>query len=73
MTTATLHTTMGDIIVELFPDHAPKTVANSTKLATVFGAWLGNSSMTMSPSDGCRVALVLFDTSVMWRPGESNP
>ena len=34
MTTATLHTTMGDIVVELFPDHAPKTVANFVELAT---------------------------------------
>jgi len=24
MSTATLHTTMGDIVVELFPNHAPK-------------------------------------------------
>jgi len=28
MTQATLHTSAGDIIVELFPNHAPKTVAN---------------------------------------------
>ena len=30
---ATLHTTMGDIEVRLFPDHAPKTVANFVGLA----------------------------------------
>ena len=33
MTTATLHTTVGDITIELFPNHAPKTVANFTELA----------------------------------------
>ncbi|OQO90726.1 peptidylprolyl isomerase [Saccharomonospora piscinae] len=32
-TTATLHTNRGDINVVLFPDHAPKTVANFTGLA----------------------------------------
>ena len=33
MTQATLHTSEGSIEVELFPDDAPKTVANFTKLA----------------------------------------
>ncbi|MFN2467704.1 MAG: peptidylprolyl isomerase [Gaiellaceae bacterium] len=33
MTTATLHTSLGPIEVELFDDDAPKTVANFTKLA----------------------------------------
>ncbi|WP_132992650.1 peptidylprolyl isomerase [Gordonia zhaorongruii] len=31
--TATLHTNRGDIIIELFPNHAPKTVANFVGLA----------------------------------------
>jgi peptidyl-prolyl cis-trans isomerase A (cyclophilin A) len=31
--TATLHTSLGDIRVALFPDHAPKTVANFVGLA----------------------------------------
>lgn len=31
--TATLHTTLGDIRLVLFPDHAPKTVANFVGLA----------------------------------------
>ena len=31
---ATLHTTLGPIVVELFPNEAPKTVANFTGLAT---------------------------------------
>lgn len=34
MTTATLHTTHGDIKIELFADQAPKTVANFVGLAT---------------------------------------
>ncbi len=33
-THATLHTNHGDITIELFPDHTPKTVANFTGLAT---------------------------------------
>jgi cyclophilin family peptidyl-prolyl cis-trans isomerase len=33
MTTATLHTSEGPIEIELFPDEAPKTVENFTKLA----------------------------------------
>ncbi|MGC4152892.1 MAG: peptidylprolyl isomerase [Propionicimonas sp.] len=32
--TATLHTNHGDIVITLFPDHAPKTVANFVGLAT---------------------------------------
>ena len=31
--TATLHTSQGDIRINLFPDHAPKTVANFVGLA----------------------------------------
>ena len=31
--TATIHTNQGDIVVDLFPDHAPKTVANFVGLA----------------------------------------
>jgi peptidyl-prolyl cis-trans isomerase A (cyclophilin A) len=36
---ATLHTSAGDIRIELFPNHAPKTVANFTGLATGTKAW----------------------------------
>ncbi|GAA2721130.1 peptidylprolyl isomerase [Cellulomonas aerilata] len=36
---ATLHTTAGDIRIELFPNHAPKTVANFTGLATGSTTW----------------------------------
>ena len=33
MSTATLHTNRGDIVIELFEDHAPKTVENFVGLA----------------------------------------
>ncbi|GII98830.1 peptidyl-prolyl cis-trans isomerase A (cyclophilin A) [Sediminihabitans luteus] len=36
---ATLHTTAGDIRIELFPNHAPKTVQNFTGLATGAKEW----------------------------------
>ncbi len=39
MTNATLHTNLGDIKVTLFPDHAPKTVANFVGLADGSKAW----------------------------------
>ena len=32
--TATLHTNHGDIVIQLFPDQAPKTVANFVGLAS---------------------------------------
>ena len=36
---ATLHTSAGDIRIELFPNHAPNTVANFTGLATGTKTW----------------------------------
>ncbi|MBX9243445.1 peptidylprolyl isomerase [Actinotalea ferrariae] len=36
---ATLHTTSGDIRIELYPNHAPKTVRNFVGLATGTQAW----------------------------------
>ena len=39
MTQATLHTNHGDIVIELFPNHAPKTVANFVELATGQREW----------------------------------
>jgi peptidyl-prolyl cis-trans isomerase A (cyclophilin A) len=36
---ATLHTNHGDIRIELYPDHAPKTVRNFTELATGDREW----------------------------------
>ncbi|MCZ2810892.1 peptidylprolyl isomerase [Modestobacter sp. VKM Ac-2979] len=37
---AVLHTNHGDITVDLFPDHAPKTVANFTELAEGSREWI---------------------------------
>jgi peptidyl-prolyl cis-trans isomerase A (cyclophilin A) len=37
---ATLHTNHGDIRIELFPNHAPKTVRNFTGLATGAQEWV---------------------------------
>ena len=36
---ATLHTTAGDVQLRLFPDHAPKTVANFVELAEGSRQW----------------------------------
>jgi peptidyl-prolyl cis-trans isomerase A (cyclophilin A) len=36
---ATLHTTAGDIVLQLFPNHAPKTVANFVELAEGTREW----------------------------------
>jgi peptidyl-prolyl cis-trans isomerase A (cyclophilin A) len=36
---ATLHTTAGDIVIRLFPDHAPKTVRNFVELAEGQREW----------------------------------
>ena len=36
---ATLHTTAGDIVLQLFPNHAPKTVANFVELAEGKREW----------------------------------
>src|SRR4051812_42806072 len=44
---ATLHTTEGDIVVRLFPDHAPKTVRNFVELAEGSKEWV-------DPRDGQR-------------------
>lgn len=41
---ATLHTNFGDIKVELYPEHAPETVANFTGLATGEKAWTDPST-----------------------------
>ncbi|WP_230011607.1 peptidylprolyl isomerase, partial [Microbacterium sp. Bi128] len=36
---ATIHTSLGDIVVNLFGNHAPKTVDNFVGLATGEKAW----------------------------------
>lgn len=57
---ATLHTTSGDIRLELFPNHAPKTVRNFTGLATGTQAW-------KDPATGAERTEPLYDGVVFHR------
>ena len=41
---ATLHTSLGDIAVTLYPEYAPETVANFTELATGKREWINPST-----------------------------
>ncbi|MDO5726439.1 MAG: peptidylprolyl isomerase [Bowdeniella nasicola] len=43
---ATLHTTLGDIAIELYPNHAPVTVKNFTGLATGDKEWVNPQGET---------------------------
>ncbi|MFI7586038.1 peptidylprolyl isomerase [Spongisporangium articulatum] len=49
--TATLHTNQGDIAIELYPNHAPKTVANFVELAEGTREWKhpGTGEVTKNP------------------------
>ncbi len=60
MSTAILHTNLGDITVELFPNHAPKTVANFVELATGVREWI-------DPRTGEKSNANLFDGTVFHR------
>ncbi|MFM7499982.1 MAG: peptidylprolyl isomerase [Actinomycetota bacterium] len=57
---ATLHTNMGDIVVDLFPNHAPKTVANFVELATGQREWT-------HPKSGKKGKDNLYDGTVFHR------
>jgi peptidyl-prolyl cis-trans isomerase A (cyclophilin A) len=57
---ATLQTTLGDIRVQLFPNHAPKTVANFTELAEGTREWT-------DPRTGTRAATPLYDGTIFHR------
>lgn len=57
---ATLHTSEGDIVVELFADHAPKTVRNFVGLAEGSQEW-------RDPSTGARSKQRLYDGTVFHR------
>ncbi|MDR1236965.1 MAG: peptidylprolyl isomerase [Propionibacteriaceae bacterium] len=59
MTTATLHTNHGDIVIELFPDQAPKTVENFTGLA--------NGTKQYRNADGESVTGKFYDGLVFHR------
>ncbi len=55
---ATLHTNHGDIVVNLFGDHAPRTVANFTGLADGTGSW--THPATGAPGEGPLYTDVVF-------------
>ena len=57
---ATLHTNHGDIVVELYPNHAPKTVANFVELATGKREWL-------NPETGEKTTDPLYDGVIFHR------
>ena len=59
-TFATLHTTMGDIEIKLFPDHAPKTVRNFIELAEGTKEW-------KHPGSGQKTTNKLYDGTVFHR------
>ncbi|NQU37943.1 MAG: peptidylprolyl isomerase, partial [Actinobacteria bacterium] len=58
--TATLHTNQGDILVNLFPDHAPKTVRNFADLAEGTQEW--NDPKTRKTGEGA-----LYDGTIFHR------
>jgi peptidyl-prolyl cis-trans isomerase A (cyclophilin A) len=59
-TLATLQTSAGDIRIELFPNHAPKTVRNFTELATGAREWV-------HPGTGETTTDRLYDGTVFHR------
>lgn len=59
-TQATLHTTKGDIVIELFPNHAPKTVANFVELASGAREWV-------DPRTGEKTTANLYDGTIFHR------
>jgi peptidyl-prolyl cis-trans isomerase A (cyclophilin A) len=60
MSTAILKTSMGEITVELFPNHAPKTVKNFVDLATGAKEWV-------DPNIGEKVKTKLYDGTIFHR------
>ena len=57
---ATIHTSLGDIVVNLFGNHAPKTVKNFVELATGEREWV-------NPKTGVRSSARLYDGTVFHR------
>ncbi|VEI13358.1 peptidylprolyl isomerase [Trueperella bialowiezensis] len=57
---ATIHTNFGDINVELYPEHAPETVANFTGLATGKRAWT-------DPRTGAEMNTPLYENVIFHR------
>jgi peptidyl-prolyl cis-trans isomerase A (cyclophilin A) len=60
MSTAILHTSEGDITIELFSNQAPKTVANFVELATGAKEWV-------DPNVGEKVKKNLYDGTIFHR------
>ena len=60
MSQAILHTNMGDIKIDLFPNHAPKTVTNFVELATGAREWV-------DPKTGQKTSSNLYDGTVFHR------
>ena len=60
MNQATLNTSMGDIVIELFPYQAPKTVKNFVDLATGAKEWV-------DPNIGEKVKTKLYDGTIFHR------
>lgn len=60
MPSATFHTTAGSFTVELMPEHAPKTVANFTELATGKREW-------RDPRDGSKRSEPLYNGTIFHR------
>jgi peptidyl-prolyl cis-trans isomerase A (cyclophilin A) len=58
--TATLHTNEGDIVIRLFPDHAPKTVRNFVELAEGGREW-------KDPTTGQPTTAKLYDGTIFHR------
>jgi len=58
MTTAVMHTNRGDIRIELFDNHAPKTVANFIGLADGSRAWV--DPRTRKPGEGALYSDIVF-------------
>jgi peptidyl-prolyl cis-trans isomerase A (cyclophilin A) len=60
MPTATFHTNKGTFTARLMPEHAPKTVANFTELATGQREWT-------DPRDGSKKSEPLYDGTIFHR------
>ena len=58
--TATLHTNQGQVVIRLFPDHAPKTVRNFVELAEGGRQWT-------DPSTGRATTDKLYDGTMFHR------
>jgi peptidyl-prolyl cis-trans isomerase A (cyclophilin A) len=56
----TISTTLGDVRVQLFPNHAPKTVANFVELAEGTREWV-------NPDTGQRAKTPLYDGTIFHR------